>query len=101
MSAQADIVIHPVADDALIERNPELFFTDMDGELVMMSVARGEYFGLGGIAPRLWALLETPRTPSFLRETVLSEFDVDESTCRRDVAEFVATMIAKGLARVR
>ncbi len=101
MNPQQDVVNTPVADDALIERNPELFFTDMDGELVMMSVARGEYFGLGGIAPRLWALLETPRTPRFLRETVLAEFDVDEPTCLRDVAEFIANMIAKDLARAR
>ena len=100
MSAQEDITTTDVADDALIERNPETLFTDMDGEVVMMSVSRGEYFGLRGIAPRLWALLETPRTVGSLRETVLAQFDVDEATCRRDIAEFVATMIAKGLVRV-
>lgn len=89
------------ADDALIERNPDLFSADMDGELVMMSVSRGEYFGLGGIGPRLWALLETPRTAAFLRERVLAEFEVDEPTCRRDIGEFVAAMVGKGLVQVR
>jgi hypothetical protein len=90
-----------LADDTLIERNPGLFAADMDGELVMMSVARGEYFGLGGIAPRLWALLETPTTPAALRARVLAEFEVDEETCRRDVDGFLAEMIAKELVRVR
>jgi hypothetical protein len=90
-----------VADDALIERNPDLFAADMDGELVMMSISRGEYFGLGGIAPRLWALLETPVTPAFLRERVLAEFAVDEPTCRRDIAAFIDSMMAKGLVRAR
>ncbi len=90
-----------IADDALIERNADLFSADMDGELVMMSVSRGEYFGLGGVAPRLWALLETPRTAAFLREQVLAEFDVDEATCRRDIDVFVAAMIGKGLVQVR
>ena len=89
------------ADDALVERNPDLFSADMDGELVMMSVARGEYFGLGGVAPRLWTLLEKPCTTAFLRERVLAEFEVDERTCRRDVGEFMAAMLAKGLVRLR
>jgi hypothetical protein len=93
--------ISPLPDNALIERNPDLFAADMDGELVMMSVARGEYFGLGGIAPRLWALLETPRTLAALRGIVLAEFDVDEPTCRRDIADFVANLQSRDLVRVR
>lgn len=89
----------PVADDVPLQRDPDLFATDMDGDLVMMSLARGEYFGLGGIAPRLWQLLETPRTTAGLRAAVLAEFDVDEPTCRRDIGEFVAAMLDKGLVR--
>lgn len=47
-------------------RNPNLVAADMDGDMVMMSIEHGTYFGLTGIAPQIWAALEQPKTASEL-----------------------------------
>lgn len=80
-------------------RNPDLIATEMDGELVMMSVERGEYFGLKGIGSRIWALLEQPQTLDQLVSQVCQEFKVEADVCRQDLTRFTQQMLDKGLLR--
>lgn len=80
-------------------RNPDLIATEMDGELVMMSVERGEYFGLKGIGSRIWTLLEQPQTLDQLVNQVCQEFKVEADVCRQDLTRFTQQMLDKGLLR--
>lgn len=78
-------------------RNPELIATDMDGETVMMSLERGEYFGLGGIGGYLWEQLAAPRTLDQLVDAVCAEFEVDQARCRADLEAFLAELLRNEL----
>jgi len=79
------------------QRSPTILATDMDGDLVMMNIERGEYVGLKGIGPRLWALLEQPGSVDDLVAVVTREYEIDDATCRRDIQGFLDQMIAKGM----
>lgn len=78
-------------------RNPDLVATDMDGETVMMSIERGEYFGLGGVGSRVWELLAQPTSLAQLADAIGAEYEVDASTCLADLQRFVADLLANGL----
>jgi hypothetical protein len=81
------------------ERNPDLAWTNMDDEIVMMSVERGEYSGLGGAGSRIWELLADPLTTSQICARLVEEFEVDADTCGTDVVEFVGQMLKSDLIR--
>ena len=49
-----------VPSSILVSRNPNLVAANVDGDLVMMSVEQGEYFGITGVGSRVWELLATP-----------------------------------------
>jgi hypothetical protein len=76
-----------------VYRNPDLIAADMDGDTVMMSFERGTYFGLGGVGPRVWTLLENPTSIAAIVTTICAEYDVDEQTCTEDIQRFIAKMI--------
>lgn len=80
-------------------RNPDLIAADMDGELVMMSLERGTYFGLGGVGSRVWNLLETPQTQDVLIATICAEFDTDAPTCAADLQPFLDDLLRNDLIR--
>ena len=82
---------------ARIYRNPDMIAADMDGDTVMMSFERGTYFGLGGVGPRIWNLLEGPTSFSAIVTVICAEYDVDEQTCTADVQRFLAKMIENKL----
>lgn len=84
---------------ATLVRNPDLIAADMDGETVMMSIERGEYFGLGGVGGRVWELLTQPTTLEQLTQVICAEFDVDPSTCRADLQNFLQELLANGIVK--
>lgn len=78
-------------------RNPDLFAADVGGERVMMSIERGEYFGLGGVGGRIYDLLEQPRSLVQLAATIADEYAVEPAICRADIENFLGQMLSRGL----
>jgi hypothetical protein len=79
------------------QRSPDLVWTDMDGEIVTLSIDRGEYAGLGGVGTRVWELLEEPLSLQEVSARLVLEFDVDPETCTEDVAQFIGQLVEAGL----
>nr|WP_319565123.1 lasso peptide biosynthesis PqqD family chaperone [uncultured Rhodoferax sp.] len=73
---------------SLFIRDPDLISTDMDGDTVMLSIERGEYFGIGGVGTRVWELLEQAVSMQTIVQAICAEYDVDEATCLADVQAF-------------
>jgi len=80
-----------------IKRNPELVSSDIDGETVMMSIEKGEYFGLDSVGSRIWELIENPIEVNRLIELLLEEFEVDREQCQADTFEFLNLLHDKNL----
>jgi hypothetical protein len=75
-----------------IVRNDGLLSTEVDGELLAMSVERGSCYGLNGVGTRIWALIEKPRSIDSLCAQLVSEYEVDEAQCRREVIDLIAEL---------
>lgn len=85
--------------DTPLIRDPDLVAADMDGDLVMMSIDNGEYYGVGGVGPRVWELLESPRTIEQITAAIVDEFEVEAETCREDILGFIRQLLDMGLVR--
>jgi hypothetical protein len=83
-----------------ITRHPDMLSAEIGGEAVMMSIDKGAYFGLNPVATRIWDLIEQPQSIAGLIAVISAEYDVSDAQCAADVQEFVADMIARGIARL-
>lgn len=81
-------------------RNSELVAAEMDGDIVMMSIESGNYYGLTGIAPDIWNFLETQKNIDELIDLLQPMYDVSEEVLRADVDIFLADMVKNGLVQV-
>jgi hypothetical protein len=70
---------------------------EIDDEIVMLDPATSRYFGLADTGARIWELLADPHTIDELVGRLTSEYDVDDTTCRTQVARFIETLDAAGL----
>lgn len=86
--------------DDVIVRNPDIISTDMESETVMMSIERGEYFGLNPIGGLTWSLLTQPSTVASLCAALCARYDVDEAECQTDVLRFIGALQQRGLVSV-
>ena len=78
--------------------SPEVLFSKIDEEVVLMSIAADSYFGLDPVGSYIWELLEKqPSSFDELVQLLVEEYDVDEQTCRNDVKKFIDEMSEKKL----
>ncbi len=83
-----------------IVRNHEIISSNMDEEVVMMSIQDGKYFGINPVGARIWKLLEQPRGVSDMCGILQEEYDVIPSECQQDVLEFLKELLEKNLVKI-
>lgn len=91
----------PIARTSIVARHEEPVAVEVDGSVVMMSIDQGMYFGLEGTGPRIWSLLEQPRTVGEVCDALVREFDIDPEECEREVIDFLEELRDAQLIRVR
>ena len=85
------------AEEKLFQQSDCGVSAEIDGELVMLNMEQGRYYGMTGIAPHIFGILKQPTSLSEVVASVCSEYDVDVDTCQKDVRKFLEEMEAFGL----
>lgn len=83
--------------ETTVARTPDMIASDIDGEVVMMSVSGGKYYGMDSIGSRAWELLDRPRKVSELCDLLCEEFDVEQEQCVQDVLAFLGELAGKNI----
>ncbi|MGA8089165.1 MAG: PqqD family peptide modification chaperone [Terracidiphilus sp.] len=83
-----------------LSRHEDLFSTELDQEIALMSIDAGAYYGLKGPARSIWEILETPVSFSQLVARLVEEYQVSPEDCATDVQEFLREMEREHLLRV-
>ncbi len=96
-SASAD---PSTVDQARFARTPELLVSDLGGETVILDPRDGLYFGLNGVATRVWNLLAVPQTLSQLQATLAGEYDVAPDILGADLQELISSLKHRRLIEV-
>jgi hypothetical protein len=75
--------------------------SDVGGEVVVLELERGQYFGLSAVGARIWAMVEEPETVKNILAALLEEYDVEPSRCRDDLLRLLEELRSAGLIEVR
>ena len=86
--------------DSTIARNDEIIFSDMDDEMVMMSIDKGEYYGVNPVGRRIWELLASPGPVAGICDTLCREYNVTEEQCNREVLDFLNHLLEKEVIKI-
>ena len=89
-----------ISTESVVHQIEDIVASDIDDEKVMMSVEKGQYYGLDSIGSRVWALIEGPVKVSELIAALLLKYDVDRETCERDVLAFLEELNQDGILKV-
>ncbi len=68
-----------------------------DGDVVILNLKDGVYYGLNEVGGRIWQLIQEPVTVYEIQEILLQEFDVDADQCYQDVVTLLRELASRGL----
>ena len=85
----------------ILRIHPDVVWRDVDGEIVLLNVITGQYFGLDGSGSRVWQILDRGAVSvGAVCETLSTEFDVDRATIESDVTTLVNELVAQQLVSI-
>jgi hypothetical protein len=89
-----------ISTESIVCQIEDIVASDIDDEKVMMSIEKGQYYGLDPVGSRIWDLMDKPVAVSALIAQLLSKYDVDRETCERDVLAFLEELREDGILQV-
>lgn len=75
--------------------------SDLGGEMAILDLKAGMYYGLDDVGARVWGLIQEPRDVADIRDTLLEEYDVALERCERDLLALLERLADEGLIEVR
>jgi len=89
-----------IAASTVISRSPSVLVAEVGGEVVMMSIEQGHYFGLDDIGSDIWKRLDQPRAFSDLIDGLVADYDADREIIAADVRILLERMAEQDVVRL-
>ena len=89
-----------IVDSTIISRSPSVLTAEVDGEVVMMSIEQGQYFGLDDIGSDIWQRIEPPCSFAALIDGLAVDYDADRATILADVHSLLLRMAEQDVVRL-
>jgi hypothetical protein len=86
--------------DTRIVRNPDLVTAPMDGDIVMLSISKGNYYGINPVGVQVWEWLDRPKSLRELAQSMVQVYEVDQTTAESDLQRFVARLLQEDIVQV-
>jgi hypothetical protein len=74
---------------------------DLSGEVVILNLEDGVYYGLNAVGARIWQMLEEPRSVEEIHRSLLDEYDIDPKVCETQLFALLHDLAVNGLVEVR
>jgi hypothetical protein len=74
---------------------------DLEGEVAILNLTNGVYYGLDPVGARIWNLIQTSETVNEVREALMEEYAVEPDRCEQDLLTFLQELAAEGLIEVK
>jgi hypothetical protein len=73
---------------------------EVDGEIVVLQVTTGTYFGVDDVGAFIWRRLQEPMTVQDLCSAVVARYDVELADAAEDLDRFLNDLLGAGLIAV-
>lgn len=92
---------HTLSRSSIVVAAKNQVSCDLGGEAAILNVASGVYYGLNPVGARVWSLIQQPRSVDEVRQSLTSEYDVEEQVCESDLLALLEELLAAGLIEVK
>ena len=78
----------------IIRRDSKQIFSNVDAEVIMLSLNKGNYYALNKVGSRIWNLINQPIQVNSLIECLTKEFNVSKNSCEKKLSNSSMNLIS-------
>lgn len=90
----------PITLDSIVQQSEGQISSEIDGEVVSMSIEQGNYYGMNPVLSHIWNLIRAePTQVSELCLKLVERYEVSAEECSKDVLESLEKLRAEKLIK--
>ena len=89
-----------VSAETLVSVPEDVLFRELDGEAIILNLAKGLYFGLDAVGTRIWIVLAESASVRRAIDAITAEYDVEPAVAAQDVLDLVSKLNDLGLVQL-
>lgn len=89
-----------VSAETLVSVPEDVLFRELDGEAIILNLAKGLYFGLDAVGTRIWIVLAESASVRRAIDAITAEYDVEPAVAAQDVLDLVSKLSDLGLVQL-
>ena len=86
---------------SVVQRGPDVIAAEAGKDVVMVSIDKGQYYGVSEVAREIWQAIERPKMVSDLIADLVANYNVDRTLCEKETLLFLEELLAERLLQVR
>ncbi len=90
----------PLTSDSAVKVAPDVLFSEVQGEAVLLNVKTGIYFGLNQVGTYIWNSLEESVTLRVLQEKLVEQYDASPEQVWTDLVALIGDLQDRSLVEV-
>jgi len=75
--------------ETIIQLDPELLYSKIGEEIVLLTVESGKYFKVDAVGSRIWEIIKEPTSIEKVLAQLVEEYEVSLTECEKDVRPFI------------
>lgn len=84
----------------VITARPDQISSTLDEETIVLQLKSGTYYGLNKIGTRIWNYIQSPKSVGEVRETLLSEYEIEIEKCDQELQNLLEQLYSEGLIQI-
>ncbi|MBH5319650.1 lasso peptide biosynthesis PqqD family chaperone [Paenibacillus sp. GSMTC-2017] len=93
-------MVKTITLDSKVKQTAGHIVSDIDGEKVVLHIVSCKYYNLGDIGGDIWSLVEEASSINQIVQSLLEQYNVEQSECERTVLSFVEHLHTEGLVEI-
>jgi len=89
-----------ISMDSVVSRSAQALAAEVGGEVVLMSVERGRYYGFDMIASDVWRRIEQPMSMAALVASLTQAYEGDPEQIAADASDLLGQLQEHGLVEI-
>jgi hypothetical protein len=86
--------------ESAVRIKDDVLFNDLQGEVVLLNLKTGIYFGLDPVGTRIWQLIQDHGVLGPVRDAMLGEYEISAERLWEDLRNLVTRLADNGLVEV-
>lgn len=89
-----------LTSDSVVRIARDAISCELDGEMAILNVQSGDYYGLDEVGASVWRMISQPHTVAEIIREITSQYDVDPARCEGDLISLISKLAAHGLVEI-